>query len=93
MAVEEYGKYILTSSPRRSAYFGVWLPFASVNWRDGYGWHFREFNYRRITFRTKEEAEAFGFSTARAWVDKGAVIRKQLRAYVQSRRARTGTGF
>jgi hypothetical protein len=86
VAVEENGKYILTSSPRQDTYFRVWLAYASVNWRDWHGWHFREFNHGGITFRTKGEAEDFGFRVARSWVRKSTVAKQRLRHYMESRR-------
>lgn len=62
-----YGNYTLISRPRYDRKLNVWRSYASVTWDNG------KFSYHQIndlekTFETGEEALAFGFFAARAWI-------------------------
>lgn len=70
MAVLEYRKHILVSRPRLDENLGVWLPYASVAWQGDDGYRFQRFSDLGKTFISEEEALAFGFLVARAWVDE-----------------------
>jgi hypothetical protein len=70
MALVEYGRYTLISRPHFDASLRVWVPYASIYWHvdDGFRCHrLTDFN---DTFSGQEEAVAFGFAAARAWIDK-----------------------
>jgi hypothetical protein len=69
MPTEQRGKYILSSKPRQKTGSKLWCPYASATWRDAKGWHYHQFNDDK-TFDTSSEATVFGFSIARAWIDK-----------------------
>jgi hypothetical protein len=64
-----YGTYILISRPRYDEKLRVWLSYASVSW-DGAKYHYHQLKDLDKTFETEEEALAFGFITARDWIDK-----------------------
>ncbi len=70
MALVEYGRYTLISRPHFDASLRAWVPYASIYWHvdDGFRCHrLTDFN---DTFSGQEEAVAFGFAAARAWIDK-----------------------
>ncbi len=70
MAAQQYGKYNLTSKPRQKLGVKVWHFYASATWHDQKGWHYHQFNGFDKTFNTQQDATAFGFSIARAWIDR-----------------------
>jgi hypothetical protein len=70
VAAQQYGKYNLTSKPRQKVGVRLWQSYASATWRDAKGWHYQQFNEHDKTFNTQQEATVFGFSIARAWIDK-----------------------
>ena len=69
MATVLYEKYILISRPRYDENFRLWVPYASVSW-DGDKFHYHQLNKVEKSFQTEEEALAFGFITARNWIDE-----------------------
>jgi hypothetical protein len=70
MAVLGYRKYILVSRPHLDQHLGLWIPYASAYWQGAGPMQFHRFSDLARTFLTEEEAEAFGFGIARAWVDE-----------------------
>jgi hypothetical protein len=63
-----YGTYILISRPRYDEKLRVWFAYASISW-DGATYHYHQLNDLKNNFETEEEALAFGFITARDWID------------------------
>jgi hypothetical protein len=63
------GNYILISRPRYDDELRVWRPYASVS-STGDRFHYHQFNKLVETFETEEETCAFGFTTARHWLDE-----------------------
>lgn len=67
MPALQYGIYILISRPRYDEKLKVWFPYASVSW-NGDKFHYHQLKDLADTFETQEEALAFGYVTARAWI-------------------------
>ena len=68
MAAILYGICILISRPRYDDKLRVWFAYASVSW-DGAKYHYHQLNDLDKRFESEEEALAFGFVAARAWID------------------------
>jgi hypothetical protein len=69
MAAILYETYILISRPDFDKKLGAWIPYASVAW-DGDKYHYHQLTKLGKSFETREEAEAYGFVVARAWIDE-----------------------
>lgn len=69
MPAFQYGKYILISRPRYDEKLEVWLPYASVSW-NGDKFYYHQLKDFTDNFETEEEALAFGYVTARTWIEK-----------------------
>jgi hypothetical protein len=65
-----YRKYVLTSRPHHNAELQRWIPSASVAWQGKIKLHYDKLKDLADTFQTEEEALAFGFIAARAWIDE-----------------------
>ena len=63
-----YGAYILISRPRYDEKLRVWLAYASIFRDDAFSYH--QLKTLVEIFETEEEALAFGFIAARAWIDE-----------------------
>jgi hypothetical protein len=70
MPMEEYEKHLIISRPDHRRDNGIWLAGATVTWQDGSGFHYHQFSDIDELFDTEQEAVAFGFTIARAWIDK-----------------------
>jgi hypothetical protein len=70
MAVRLYSDRTILSKPRYDPDIEAWFPYASVTWRDTDGFNFFNFDKLVRVFGTKTEALDFGFTIARAWIDK-----------------------
>jgi hypothetical protein len=70
MAMEEYEKRLIISRPEHSRDDGVWLSRAAMTWQDKSGFHYHQLSDMGQTFDSEQEALVFGFSIARAWIDK-----------------------
>ena len=70
VAVLPYRKYVLTSRPHHDVELKRWIPSASVAWQGKIKLHYHQLNDLEDTFQTEEEALAFGFIAARAWIDE-----------------------
>ena len=73
MSALQHGKYVLISRPHYDNKLEAWLPYVSV------AWDCEKFHYHQLhgldeskTFKTEDEALTFGFTAARAWIDKHA---------------------
>jgi hypothetical protein len=67
MAALESGRHILISRPRRDE-LQRWIPYASVSWIAGSEVRYHQIKGLNAIFDTEEEALAFGFEVARAWI-------------------------
>ncbi len=65
-----YRRYVLTSRPHHDAELKRWIPSASVAWQGKIKLRFHQLKDLADTFQTEEEALAFGFIAARAWIDE-----------------------
>ena len=69
-----YEKFVLVARPNLNCSLGVWRPYASVLGAYYGSALYHQFNELERTFLTEEEAEAFCFAVARAWVDEHSRI-------------------
>ena len=67
MAILHHEKYTLISRPHFDTTLKGWIPYASVWWDDD-EFHYYRLNKFEQTFGTEDEAVAFGFTAARAWI-------------------------
>lgn len=65
----QYGIYILISRPHYDEKLKAWIPYASVSW-NGDQFHYHQLKELGETFRTEEEALAFGYVAGRNWSDR-----------------------
>ena len=70
MPAMEYGNYIVVSMPKHREDLAAWIPFAMVAWLNGRNWEYHELKDLDNIFDAEEEALAFGFAAARAWIDQ-----------------------
>ena len=70
VVIEEYEKYLIISRPDHRRDDGIWLTSATVTWHDKGGFHYHQFSDMDEIFDSEQEALAFGFTIARAWIDK-----------------------
>jgi hypothetical protein len=70
MAMEEYAKHLIISRPDHRRDNGIWFASATVTWQDRSGFHYHQFSDIDELFDTELEAMTFGFTIARAWIDK-----------------------
>jgi hypothetical protein len=69
MALEFHGDRHILCRPKHQRDTGAWVPYAIVTWWDDDGFHSKYLDEMRETFETEEEATAFGFAVARAWIE------------------------
>jgi hypothetical protein len=70
MAHESYRQCTIISVSYRKSCVGFWIPKVTVICRIKHEFQYHEFPEVEQTFPTQEEAIAFGFTIARAWIDK-----------------------
>ena len=69
MSASQYGKYTLISRPHYDEKLKSWIPYSSVFWPAD-KFHYHQLHDHENTFHTVEEALAFGYATARAWIEE-----------------------
>jgi hypothetical protein len=71
MATDFYKRRLITSTPKNNSRTRSWIPYVYVSWHDEKG----KFQLHRfpeldaISFRTEQEADSYGISIGRRWVD------------------------
>jgi hypothetical protein len=70
MASEVRGKYLIVSTPDYQPDKESWLMYSFVMWGDDKGLHTHQFKSVNRTFRSEREAEAFGTTKARSWIER-----------------------
>ena len=68
MAALHYGEYLIVSRPHLNPHLGVSIPYASALRRND-PFQYQQFTDLEKTFVTETEAEAYGFTVARTWID------------------------
>jgi hypothetical protein len=69
MALEFHRDRHIVSRPKQRRESNEWTAYAVVTWWDESGFHSHNFSDLLETFDSEEEAAAFGFAIARAWID------------------------
>ena len=69
MATQEYGKYILISTPYHDLGVEGWVPLACITWRERTEWREHRLKYIPGILDTADAAIDFGFTVARAKID------------------------
>jgi hypothetical protein len=70
MASEVHGKYLIVSRPNYQPDKELWLLYYFVMWGDENGFHSHQFKNAPRSFESEREAESFGITRARAWIDR-----------------------
>ena len=70
MATQFHRDRIIISRPQQTDDRKAWFAYASVHWREGGGFRHHQFTDPSKIFELEDEALAFGFLIARAWVDE-----------------------
>jgi hypothetical protein len=70
MASEVRGKYLIVSRPDYQPDKELWLLYSFVMWGDENGFHSQHFKNVNRTFQSEREAETFGITKARSWIDR-----------------------
>jgi hypothetical protein len=72
MASELHGKYLIVSRPEYKYALEAWSAYATIVWReeDSRSFNYRIFQNLERGFETEKEAETFGMTLARAWIER-----------------------